>query len=151
MLILERRAGEKIIIKTPNGNDIQFVINGKKPGKMDVFRVNIIAKDDVKIIREELLHPLLNDPITRSVVGIAFFHKQYFTTLQKLFKVISNHWSFKSDITFEEFCHKLREMELLFNEINYFISIQILDNNIRLIDQNFLFMQKQNQERHNAV
>lgn len=53
MLVLSRKAGERIVID-PDGLNIEVVCLGKDGGE---YRFGILAPKDVLVIREELLYP----------------------------------------------------------------------------------------------
>ena len=52
MLILARKQGESLILKTPDGTQIKVVILGTKNG---LARIGVDAPSDIEILRDELL------------------------------------------------------------------------------------------------
>jgi len=52
MLILARRQGESLILRTPEGQEIKVLILGTKNG---LAKIGIDAPSEIEILRDELL------------------------------------------------------------------------------------------------
>ena len=157
MLFLYRRLGEKIkVIDHNTGDHFDIIVTEAKIHQqnqpMTSFKIGIIAGSNYELQREEIIYPFLKEPIAKAVIGFGFARKKFSCSIEQLYNRFSQHYSFPEDMGYNEFYDTLHTLSKKFDEINYFIKIELTENDtVRIIDNNFLRIQQKKMEKLNEI
>ncbi len=135
MLCLSRRFGEKIfIIDDEYGHEISVKVV-KKSGYNGVSLL-IVAPEKFSIKREELMHPIMQTTICKSIVYFASYRKHWVGEIKDLCSMLSLSNNCLKDLDYYDLKIGLVELSTFFKEINYFVDINIKDEHVEITLKN---------------